>query len=107
MILVMKSTATEQEIKETINYLEQRGVRVNLSKGEQVTVIGLIGDKRVLQELPVESLPGVDRCVHVTHPFKLASRDFHPDNTIVHVGNIEVGGEHTVIMAGPCSVESR
>lgn len=107
MILVLKTNVTDEQIQEVVSFLEAHHVRVNLSKGEERTIVGMIGDKKVLQELPVETLPGVERAVHVTHPFKLASRDFHPDDSVIRVGDVEIGGNRLVVMAGPCSVESR
>jgi 3-deoxy-7-phosphoheptulonate synthase len=107
MILVMKANVTEEQIQNAVSFLESHHVRVHLSRGEERTIIGMIGDKKILKELPVETLPGVERAVHVTHPFKLASRDFHPDNTRIRIGNVEIGGDRLVVIAGPCSVESR
>lgn len=107
MILVMQANVTDEQIQEVIAYLQAHHVRAHLSKGEERTIIGMIGDKKILQDLPVESLPGVERAVHVTHPFKLASRDFHPQDTLVRVGDVTIGGDEVVVIAGPCSVESR
>ncbi|GGJ07469.1 3-deoxy-7-phosphoheptulonate synthase [Alicyclobacillus cellulosilyticus] len=107
MIVVMKEGAKQEEIQAVVQLLQSKGLGVHVSPGEEKTIVGVIGPKERVLELPVESMPGVEKVVQVSNPFKLASRAFHPLDTIVRVGQVEVGGEQPpVIIAGPCSVES-
>jgi 3-deoxy-7-phosphoheptulonate synthase len=107
MIVVMKHQATEKEISGVIRQIEELGFRAHLSQGEERTVIGLIGDERPLEPNTLELWPGVERVVRILHPFKLASRDFHPETTLIGVNGMTIGCNEIVVMAGPCSVESR
>lgn len=107
MIVVMKDGASAQEIQEVVALLKAKELGVHVSTGEEKTIIGIIGPKDRVRELPVESMSGVERVVSVSNPFKLASRAFHPQQTVVQVGPVAVGGGQPVIIAGPCSVESR
>ncbi len=107
MIVVMKDGATEQEIQGVVAMLKAKDLGVHVSTGEEKTIIGIIGPKDRVRELPVETMPGVEKVVTVSNPFKLASRAFHPQDTRVQVGPVTVGGEVPVIIAGPCSVENR
>ena len=86
---------------------ESLGFKIHLSDGKERTIIGLIGDDRDLYKDQIERMPGVERLVPVLKPFKVASREFQPDDTTFKIGDIEIGGKDLVIMAGPCSVESR
>ncbi len=107
MIVVMQREATEAQIGAVVARVEELGFRAHLSRGEERTIIGIIGDERPLGVEPLELLDGVERVVPVLQPFKLASRDFKPGNTVVSVGGVPVGGQRVVVMAGPCSIESR
>jgi 3-deoxy-7-phosphoheptulonate synthase len=107
MILVMKHHATESEIQEAVRHIEGLGFKTHLSEGEERTIIGVIGDERPVEPERFEMLAGVERVVRILHPFKLASRDFHPDDSIVRINGVSVGGRQVIVMAGPCSVESR
>ncbi len=107
MIIVMKHGATAGEISFVVNQVEASGYRAHLSQGTERTIIGVVGDGRPLENNNFELLPGVEQVVRILQPFKLASRDFHPENTIVDVRGVQVGGQQLVIIAGPCSVESR
>jgi len=107
MIIVMQSGCTDQEIESVRRQVEARqGLKTHLSRGIERTVIGIIG--RIYPELQseLEMLPGVADVIRVSKAYKLASREFHPDDTIVRVGDVMVGGKEPVVMAGPCSVES-
>src|SRR5579875_2817262 len=106
MIIVMKEGAHQSQIDEVVHLLETKGLGVHISQGEEKTIVGVIGPKERVRELPVESMPGVEKVVIVSNPFKLASRAFHPQDTLVTVGNHVVGGGDPTIIAGPCSVES-
>ncbi len=107
MVIVMKHNATADEITEVVANIESLGYKAHLSRGEERTIIGVIGDERPVEPERFELLPGVERAVRILHPFKLASRDFHPDDTLVRINGVSVGGREVVLMAGPCSVESR
>ena len=87
--------------------IESLGFNAHLSSGEERTIIGVIGDERPVEPETFEMLDGVERAVRILHPFKLASRDFHPDDSVVKINGVSVGGNQVVVMAGPCSVESR
>ena len=106
MILVMKSGASEEEIDDAVKAVRELGYGVHLSRGEERTIIGVLGNDRPLQDHPLAALPGVEKIVPILAPFKLASRDFHPENTVVKINGVSVGGQMAVTIAGPCSVES-
>ena len=107
MIIVMKMGATDKEISDVVKRVEDLGFKPHLSKGVERTIIGLIGDERPLSPESLELLPGVEKVMRVLHPFKLASRDFKPEDTVISLNGEEIGGRKVVVMAGPCAVESR
>lgn len=107
MIVIMHHQATPQQIQAIIDHVEALGYRVHRSDGTERTILGLIGDERPLEPEHLEAFEGVERVVRVLHPFKLASRDFHPENSVFRLNGMHIGGEQIVLMAGPCSVESR
>lgn len=106
MIIVMKIGASHNQINHVISRVEQLGCGTHLSVGEERTIIGVIGDDRQLDREQIERWDGVSHTVPILKPFKLASRDFHPKNTVVEVGDIQFGGDSVIVIAGPCSVES-
>ena len=106
MIIVMKPKAAEENIQAVIRYITENGLQTHLSKGEEVTIIGVVGDKTRLASENLNSFKDVDRIVPVTEGYKLANRKFHPDPTSVKVGNTYIGPGNLTIMAGPCAVES-
>lgn len=106
MIIVMKPGSTEGQINEVTKVLESLGLGVHISKGTEVTIIGVIGDKRVLSDVPLELMPGVDKLVPIVESYKLAGRTFKPEPSVIDVNGIKIGGKELVIMAGPCAVES-
>jgi len=107
MIVVMRHDATEEEIQRVIAFIEsKRDLRAHVSRGVERTVIGVIGHVYPELQGELETLPGVEEVLRVTKPYKLASREFHPDDTLVRVGDVVIGGDEVVVMAGPCSVES-
>ena len=106
MIIVMRSGAPMKEVSAVLKTIEDNGLKPHVSKGKETTVIGVIGDERKLDEAAFSSLPGVERVVAVLKPFKLASRDFQVQGTVVQVGSTSIGPETFTIMAGPCAVES-
>jgi 3-deoxy-7-phosphoheptulonate synthase len=107
MIVVMRAQATSTEVDSVVSAIEALGMRSHLSRGEERTIVGIIGDERTIANANLEALGGVERVIPVLKPFKLASRDFHPTDSVVQVGHVPVGGGHLVVMAGPCAVESR
>ena len=106
MIIVMKPSATKENLDNVVKKLESRGLRAHLSEGEEVTIVGVIGDKKTIANLEMNMMDGVEKTVRITEKYKMVSRNFHPQNTIVKVGDVEIGGNDLVVMAGPCSVES-
>jgi 3-deoxy-7-phosphoheptulonate synthase len=107
MIVIMKQGASRAQIANVTARVEGLGCRVHLSEGEERTIIGVIGNGRPLDRAPLERMDGVERTVPILRPFKLASRDFHPQDTVVKVNGVSIGGQQVVVMAGPCAVESR
>ena len=106
MIIVMSPSATEENLMKVKQKIERAGLSYHLSKGESRTIVGVIGDKKRIGELEMNSLDGVEKTVHITEKYKLVSREFKPENTIIDVRGVPVGGEKLAIMAGPCAVES-
>jgi 3-deoxy-7-phosphoheptulonate synthase len=111
MIIVTRPNVTDAEIDHIRERIESVGMRTHLSRGEVRTIIGCIGDESLLAEVPLRSLPGVESVTPVLKPYKLASREFAVDRTVVRVGGRDArasfGGEALTVIAGPCSVESR
>lgn len=99
--------ASKQEITNVIERVTEAGLKVHLSEGRFRTIIGLIGDKSLMAELPLEAMSGVEKAISVTESYKLVSREFKHEDSIVDVGGVLVGGSNLVVMAGPCAVESR
>lgn len=106
MIIVMSPNATKRNIDNVIKKLERLNLRTHLSEGEDRTIVGVIGDKKIIANLEMEMMAGVEKTVRITEKYKLVSRDFHPLNTIIDVGGVKIGGEEIIIMAGPCAVEN-
>ena len=106
MIIVMSPSATKENIEKVIAKVEAAGLRVHTSEGEEVTIVGVIGDKKKIANLEMNMMDGVEKTVRITEKYKLVSRNFHPKNTVVDVDGVRIGGRQIVVMAGPCSVES-
>lgn len=106
MIIVMQPGAAQDDIGAVVQYIEGHGLTAHLSKGEEVTIIGIVGDKSRLSTENLTVYKGVDRIVPVTESYKLSNRKFHPDPTTVTVGNTSIGPGNLTIMAGPCAVET-
>jgi 3-deoxy-7-phosphoheptulonate synthase len=111
MIIITRANVTDAEIDHIRERIEAAGMRTHLSRGEQRTIIGCIGDESLLAEVPLRSLPGVESVTPVLKPYKLASREFAAERTVVRVGGRDgqatFGGNGLTVIAGPCSVESR
>jgi len=106
MIVVMKPSSTPENLSAVVKKIEAAGLRTHLSKGEEVTIVGVIGDKKIIANLELQMMAGVEKTVRITEKYKLVSRDFHPEDTVVDAGGIKIGGNEVVVMAGPCAVES-
>lgn len=107
MIIVMKPGAQEKDILDISNVLETLGLGVHISKGTERTIIGIIGDKRLLHDVPLELMPGVDKLVPIMESYKLASKSFHPEPTVIDVKGVKIGGKELAMIAGPCAIENR
>ena len=108
MMIVMKATATEKEVLAVIERVQDVGARAHVSRGEEVTVIGAIGDREHVDRLELEAAPGVDRVVPISKPYKLASNQFkHHAPSVFDIGGRKIGGQNFALIAGPCTVESR
>jgi len=107
MIIVMKPEATQEQLNKVLTKLTKVGLKVHLSEGSTRTIIGVIGDKGFIAQMPIEAMDGVEKMVAVTVDYKLVSREFKQEDTIVDVGGVLIGGNNMVVMAGPCAVESR
>src|SRR5919202_4044424 len=108
MMIVMKAGATEEDIQAVIERIESVGARAHPSRGEEVTVIGAIGDREHVARLGLEGAPGVAQVVPILKPYKLSSHQLKGgERTVVEVGGRRVGGDHFALIAGPCTVESR
>ncbi|WP_026766568.1 3-deoxy-7-phosphoheptulonate synthase [Selenomonas ruminantium] len=106
MIIVMSPSATKENLEKVIKKVESAGLRTHISEGEEVTIVGVIGDQKKIANLEMNMMEGVEKTVRITEKYKLVSRNFHPEDTIVDVDGVKVGGKQIVVMAGPCSVES-
>ncbi len=106
MVVILENNATEKNIEDIISNLEDYGFRVHISKGEQRTIIGAIGVQPDFDTRKIKVLDGVFDVYRVTAPYKLASRSFHEEDSIIKINDIEIGGKNIALMAGPCSVES-
>jgi 3-deoxy-7-phosphoheptulonate synthase len=107
MMIVMRQDATEDQIHAVVRRIESVGARARPARGEEVTVLGAIGDREHIARLDLEGSPGVDRVVPILKPYKLASTQIrHGERTVLEIGGRKVGGDHFALIAGPCTVES-
>lgn len=106
MIVIMKPNAAPQSVNAVLSFVEKHGLQTHLSQGEEVTIIGIVGDKTKLPTENLVSYKDVDRIVPVTESYKLANRKFHPEPTTVQAGSASIGPGSLTIMAGPCAVET-
>jgi 3-deoxy-7-phosphoheptulonate synthase len=106
MIIIMKANASNPDVEAVLTRLTSGGWKTHVSKGEERTIIGVIGDERRLDQGAMSRMDGVDRVVPVLRPFKLASRDFQPEDSKISINGHVFGGNKVIVMAGPCSVES-
>ena len=106
MIVIVKSQAQEQKVKDLIQWIESKQLRTHVSTGDFTTIIGIIGDITKIDEQQLASLDIVQAVKHVTEPYKSANRKFHPEDSIIDLGGGKIGHGHFALMAGPCSVEN-
>ncbi|WP_205699709.1 3-deoxy-7-phosphoheptulonate synthase [Conexibacter sp. SYSU D00693] len=107
-MIVMKSSATEEQVDHVIDRIRSVGATAHPSRGEEVTVIGAIGDREHVARLGLEGAPGVDKVVPILKPYKLASTQLRGgERSVFDIGGAKIGGEHFALIAGPCTVESR
>jgi len=106
VVVILKSNATEDQVKDVIKHLEDYGFQIHESRGVQKTIIGAIGVKPGFDIRKVKILDGVSDVYRVTAPYKLASRSFKEENTVIKINDVEIGGDEIILMAGPCSIES-
>ncbi|MDL2280575.1 3-deoxy-7-phosphoheptulonate synthase [Selenomonadales bacterium OttesenSCG-928-I06] len=106
MLIIMSKTAKQSQIENIINRIEELGLKVHVSKGDVKTIIGVIGSERIITQIPLEAMHGVEKTISITSNYQLVTRDFKPENTVIDVNGVEIGGLEIAIMAGPCAVES-
>lgn len=106
MIITLKQNAPEREVREFCQELEALGLELNDSKGHDTHILGLIGDTKSISESWVLANPVVEGVHRVSEPYKKANRKFHPDDSVIDVSGVKIGGGHFAVIAGPCSIES-
>lgn len=105
MIVIMKPGATQEQVDVVIERIKDSGLDVQINQGSEQVVLGLIGDTRNIQDVAFRSYQGVDKTVRISNTYKLTSREFHPQDTVVDVDGVKIGDGSFVTMAGPCSIE--
>lgn len=107
MIIVFKQNAKENEVKRVLDKVEKLGLKTHISQGEETLIVGLVGDTTRVDPKCIEVEESVERIMKVSEPYKLANRAFHPEDSVINVAGIPVGGKALTLIAGPCSVESK
>lgn len=106
MIIIMKPNASLEAVEKVTSLIQSKGLQAHLSKGDEVTIVGVVGDKTKLQGSNIEISDGVDKIVNVTESYKLVNKKFHPESSVIPVGNTEIGPNTFTVMAGPCAIEN-
>jgi 3-deoxy-7-phosphoheptulonate synthase len=106
MLVVMRDHATQETIDHVVDLLREAGAEAHLSQGSVKTIIGVVGEREVVYALELEGLPGVEEVIRVLKPYKLVTREFQPEDTVIRIGRSTIGGGAFAVMAGPCSIES-
>ena len=106
MIIIMKHGASQANVDAVVKAITAKGLQAHLSQGDQVTIIGAVGDKTRLMHDNLELIPGVDKILSVTETYKLANKKFHPQDSTIWVGDTPIGPGQLSLMAGPCAIES-
>ncbi|MBI5559986.1 MAG: 3-deoxy-7-phosphoheptulonate synthase, partial [Deltaproteobacteria bacterium] len=107
MIIVIKKDASQKDIDHVIERIKSLGLAVHISKGKERTIIGAIGDESVLSSIPLEVLPGVEKVMPILKPYKVVSKEFHPEGTVIEIEGRLIGANAVEVIAGPCSIETR
>ncbi|MBM3255802.1 MAG: 3-deoxy-7-phosphoheptulonate synthase, partial [Candidatus Omnitrophica bacterium] len=108
MIIVLRPDATESQVSHIIEKVQKLGLKPHVSKGTERTIIGVIGPEDLLRVTPLEVFPGVEKVIPVLAPYKLVSREFRSEDSLVDLGKgIKIGGKKIVVMAGPCAIEDK
>lgn len=107
MIIVLRKDTTQEEIDHVVEKIKGTGLAVHISKGKERTIIGAIGDENLLTGLPLEAIPGVESVMPILKPYKLVSREFRKEGTVIDVQGVKIGDTELQVIAGPCSVENR
>jgi 3-deoxy-7-phosphoheptulonate synthase len=105
MIIILKSEVTDDQVKHVIERVEALGLKAHLSRGTYRTIIGVIGDEQKISAEPLRAIPGVHDVIPVLPPYKLASREAHPQPSVIDVAGVKIGGGNLAMIAGPCAVE--
>lgn len=106
MIIVLKPKATQKDIKSVAEKIKKMGLKTHISKGVERIIIGAIGDEALLKADQLKAMPIVEKVLPIMKPYKLVSREFKKENTIIKVGNVEIGTDQIIVIAGPCAIES-
>lgn len=106
MIIVMKPNAPDEAVNKVLSIVEKCGLKTHLSKGEEVTIIGAVGDKTKLDTCSIQAISAVEKMVNITESYKLANKKIHPEPTTIHLRNTTIGPENMTIISGPCAIES-
>ncbi|BAL82042.1 putative phospho-2-dehydro-3-deoxyheptonate aldolase [Selenomonas ruminantium subsp. lactilytica TAM6421] len=107
MVIIMNVDATAEDIQEVIAVIEGAGLQAKVMEGSQQKIVGVIGDKARLATVPIDAMDGVEKSVEISKSYKLASREFHPQSSVIDVAGVKIGDGTPVVMAGPCAVESK
>lgn len=106
MIVIMDRTASLATINSVLRFVEDSGCTPHVSKGDEKTIIGVVGDDRALLSEKMQTMPGVEKVIQTAKPYRLVSREWKPENTVIDVNDIKIGGGDLTVIAGPCGVES-
>src|SRR3989338_10707015 len=107
MIIVLRPDATKEQVDHIIDKIKGLGLTSHTSKGKERTILGVIGDESLLEGTPLEVLPGVEKVMPILKPFKLVSREFRKEDTIIDIDGIKIGGKEIQVIAGTCSIETQ
>lgn len=107
MVVIMNAEASQEDIEGVIHAIEEKGLEAKVMEGARQKIVGVIGDKTLLAATPLDAMHGVETTVAISKSYKLVSREFHPAPSVIDVAGVEIGAGNPVVMAGPCSVESR
>lgn len=106
MIAILKESASDEAVSHIVSWIEKKGLKTDVSRGENETIIGLVGDTTKIDPFLLESMDVVERVQRVSEPFKRANRKFHPEDSVIDCGHgVKIGGDQFQVIAGPCSVE--